>query len=100
MGLLNSDIEEALENLPDQIADALESWRRSTLEREKIEALCYLEYKGQDEDRTSTEIRALVHSDSGRYTAVLDEIKAESNYNRLYERLMAMKKKADLRTAF
>jgi hypothetical protein len=100
MGIGNSDIEKSLEELPDQIASALEWWRKATLDREKCEALLYLREKGLDKERSATEIKALVHSDDLRYSRVLDEIKAEAEYNRLYESLMAAKKRADLRTAF
>ena len=100
MGILNTDTEEALESLPDLVADALEDWRRATLMREKEEALLYLRFKGEDNERSATEIKALVHSSDSRYLACLDELKAESKYERLYERLMSKKKIADLRTAF
>lgn len=100
MSLGNSDIEQSLDTLPDQVASALERWRISTLDREKCEALLYAQFKGEGKDRTATEIRSLIHADERRYNAVLDEIKMEASYNRLYETLMACKKKADLRTAY
>ena len=99
-GEQNSQLEEALERGPDEVADALELWRTATLNREKTEAILYLRFKGEDKERSATEIKALVHSDSLRYSDVLREIKAESGYERLYERLLANKKRADLRTAF
>ena len=96
---MKSDLESALENLPDQIADALTKWRKATLEREKIEGLLYARLKGEDK-RTGDEIKALIKSDPDRYAAVLVELTAESNYTRLYERLLSFKKLADHRTAF
>jgi hypothetical protein len=70
------------------------------LEREKVEALLYVEFKGSEEKRTATDLKALIQSDGKRYAAVLDEIKAEATYTRVYEKLMCVKKQAALRTAF
>jgi hypothetical protein len=98
--LTNADIDRTLNETPDLIANALETWRMATLEREKIEALLYLQFKGDGEKRTADELKAMVRSDGSRYRVVLDEIKAESEYTRLYERLLAAKKAASLRTAF
>ena len=100
MGLGNADIEQDLQELPEKVADALQAWRMATLDREKCEGLLYSLYKGEDKERTATEIRALVHASDARYSCILAEIKAEANYERLYESLMCAKKKADLRTAY
>ena len=70
-----------------------------TLEREKCEALLFLKFRA-GEKRTVDEIKALVRSDGGRYQAVLNELTAESEYTRLYERLLAAKRRASLRTAY
>ena len=97
---IDQSLEEALDNLPDKVADELIKWRTATLEREKVESLLYLKFKGEDGGRTATEIKALVNSSDERYKANLAEAQAEANYERLYEGLMAAKKKADLRTAY
>jgi citrate lyase beta subunit len=97
---MNFDLEEALGQLPEEVAQALENWRTATLMREKMEALLYARYKGQDTKRTATDVKALVNADSDRYNAVLAEIKAESAYIRVYERLLAKKKMASLRSAY
>jgi hypothetical protein len=94
------ELESQLENLPDFVANALEKWRTKTLDRDQTEALLYLRFKGEDTGRTATEIKAMVNADDTLYAAALEELKAESNYIRLYERLMALKKRADLRTAY
>lgn len=99
-GSNNQDLEQSLADLPDKVADALKDWRIATLERERCEALLYAEFKGQDKERTATEIKALIHASNNRYQSVMREIKAESEYNRLYERLMALKKRCYLRTAY
>lgn len=99
-GHQNHGIEENLGELPDQVADALERWRLSSLEREKLEALLYLRFKGGEGKKTSDEIKAMVRSDGERYTACLTELKAEANHQRLYERLLSFKRLASLRTAF
>lgn len=96
----NLDLEAALETLPDEVAKAQEQWHIFSLDREKMEALLYARFKGEDKDRSATEIKALVHADGDRYNAVLAEIKAEANYIRVYERLLSIKKRASLRSAF
>jgi secreted Zn-dependent insulinase-like peptidase len=100
MGLGNQDIDNALETLPDLVAEELMKWRIATLEREKVEALLYARFKGEDKERTATEIKALIHANGMRYAAVLEEIKSEAGYERIYEKLMSSKKRADLRNAF
>lgn len=96
----NVDLEAQLESLPDEVASALEDWRRMSLEREKIEAMLYLRFKAEDRDRTTDEVKSLVKSSPERFGVCLQEIKAEAHYERLYERLMSAKKRADMRTAF
>lgn len=46
------------------------------------------------------EIEAMVGADADYYNACLAEITAESEYTALYERLMVMKKMAQMRAAF
>lgn len=96
----NAGVENDLETLPDEVATALLAWRRSTLEREKTEALIYLRLKGENPDRTVGELKALVDSHDVRYSVRLKEAEEESGYQRLYERLLAAKRLANLRTAF
>lgn len=96
---VRSDLEQALEDLPDQVAAALRKWREMTLEREKVEAILYIKFRGEDR-RTSDEVKALVKSDSERYKAVVAEFTAESEYTQLYERLLSFKRLASHREAF
>ena len=95
-----SGLEAALEKLPDQVADALQRWRRATLDREKVEALLYLQFRGGEFKRTADEIKSMVRSDGGRYEACMKEAMAESEYTRLDQRLMSWKRLASLRTAY
>ena len=94
------DLEKDLDALPEEVSEALKAWRMATLEREKKEALLYIEYKGSGLSMTATEIRASINSNSERYGAVLKEVEAESRYNFLYEKLLAAKKKAGLRISY
>ena len=96
----DQDTEAILLNFPDLVADALIKWREATLAREKTEALLYLSFKGQDTDRSATEIKAMINSSESRFKDVLTEIQAEGEYNRLYEKLLGAKKIASLRTAY
>lgn len=96
----NLDIEKALEELPEKVSQALENWRIATLEREKTEALLYISIKGKNPDKTIGEIKSALNASVSRYDAVLAEIKAESEYTFLYEKLLSAKKRASLRIAF
>lgn len=89
-----------LETLPDQIGSFLLEWRRRTLEREKKEALLNLKFKGEDPSRTATEIKAMVHADDERFKVCLDEARAEAQYTKAYETLMAAKRLAGIREAY
>jgi len=51
-----------LGTLPDLVSDALYKWRQLTAERERVEALLYIQFKTHDTDRSATEIKALIHS--------------------------------------
>lgn len=97
---MNVDIEASLDELPDLVADALLHWRKLELSREKIDALLHMDFKASEEKRTADDIKALVRASDKHYQAKLLEITAEANYTRLHERLLALKKRADLRTAF
>ncbi len=96
----NGEIEQELIDLPEMVADSLLKWRTKTLEREKTDALLYLRFKAGEPGRTATEIKALINSSEGHFSANLEEAKAESRYTFLNEKLMAAKKVASLRTAF
>jgi hypothetical protein len=100
LSLIASDLEEALETLPEVVAQCLLNWRKATLDREKTEASLYLQFKGLDAGKTATEIKAMIHESKERYEAVLSEISCESVYTAKYETLLAMKHKARLREAF
>jgi hypothetical protein len=96
----NLDIESDLNELPDKVAEALQLWRVATLNREKMEAVLYAGFKASDSDRSATEIKACINASESRYSSVLEEIKCECEYQRLYERLLSAKKRASLRVAF
>lgn len=100
----NSEIEKDLAEYPDKVADALEAWRTATAEKEKVEAMAYLRLKGASEaqeiERTVVELKAMTKQDDEVFQAVLKELKAEAQYIRLNEKLMAAKKLASLRTAY
>ncbi len=94
------NIEETLLELPDKVADALEKWETATLNREKVDALLFAMIKGRDEKKSATEIKMEIAGHPEHYESVLSEIKAHSNYIRLYEQLLAGKRRASLRTAY
>ena len=94
------NIEETLIDLPDQVANALSAWRIATLQREKVEAMLHLRLKASEEKMTAGDLKAAINNNQERYDMMLKEILAETEYNRLYEKLLSAKKRASLRTAF
>lgn len=102
--LTNIQIEEALEKLPDEVADALLVWRRATIERETVEARLFVEKKryamsggGPSGDDF---IKALVRCEDSRKIACECEAAGEAIWSRKYERLLGLKRASAIRTAF
>lgn len=98
--LAMDNIEETLLELPDKVAAALEVWEIATLNRERNDALLFAMIKGRDEKKSATEIKMEIQAHPEHYEAALNEIKAHALYTRLYEQLLAGKRRASLRTAF
>jgi hypothetical protein len=96
----NVDIEASLQELPDVVAKCLLNWRKATLDRERLEATLYLNFKAEWENLTATELKAKVNASQERYEACLSEVSMESIYQAKNETLLSMKKLAGLRTAF
>lgn len=96
----NMDIEAELARLPEAVAEALEKWEISTLDRERVDAMLFAMIKGRDEKKSATEIKMEIQGHPEHYQASLNEIKAHALYTRLYEQLLAGKRRASLRTAF
>lgn len=98
--MISSVLERQLEELPQQVANALLQWRTATLQREKLEAKLYLEFKAKDPESTATTLKAMINGSDERYQAVLIEASFESAYTAKYETLLAAKHLARLREAF
>jgi hypothetical protein len=98
------EIEEAILTLPDLCAKALFQWRRATAIAKKMEGVCHIETKksllAKGARFTTDDLRAMVKADEGCYKSALEEAGAEAVHARLYERLMSIKKLADVRTAY
>lgn len=90
----------SLEDLPDQIHDALYAWRRATLDFKRVRGLCYLRHKFDAPKPTVSEIEALTDTDEDVYNAKLNEAVKEALYVKLYESLMSAKHLSNLRKAF
>jgi len=100
-GSQNEGLEEKLQSLPDSISIALKTWRKATLDKKKLHAEKYMEFRvGSMGKRMVGEIEAMIDRDGDYYAACLNEASAESEYKRLNESLMAEKALARLRTAF
>jgi hypothetical protein len=101
--MTDAEIVEVLGTYPDKTADALARWKRATLERERCAAKFYLDAKAKaagGEKVTVKELEMMVEADDGHYKACLDEIMAEADHLRFYERLMSAKKMASVRAGF
>jgi hypothetical protein len=101
--LTDADIIEILGTYPDKVADALEKWKRATLERKRVGSKLYLELKAKSaggEKITVKELEMMVESNQTHYELCLEEIMAESDHMKLYEKLMAAKKMASIRAGF
>lgn len=96
------DINAVLVDYPDKVADALEDWRMAALERERMEAKTYLTLKANNAVNKITEswLENMVIDDTEVYKARLTEIKAETSYQRVLEKLLCAKKRAAIREAF
>lgn len=100
--MTNAEIESAMETLPDIVADALYNFKTAIIDKERICAKTFLEFKARSvgEKITVAEIDAMVKSDVDCYKAALLEVERESAYVKWNEKLMAAKKLASMRTAF
>lgn len=100
--MTDAEIVEAMEKLPDIVADALYNFKVAGLEKERLHAKTFLEFRARSAGvKTSVaEIEALVTADLDCYKAALNEIEKESEYVKYNERLMAAKKMAAMRSAF
>lgn len=100
----NADIEKALSDLPDQVADALFAWRKAEADRARLEGEVWLRIKedsaGTGEKLTSEDLRAKVKSHPACFEARILEANTEAVHARLYERLMALKRTSAMRAAF
>ena len=100
----NDQLEHDLERGPDAIAHAKIEWRKATHERSKQEALLFARLKGEAEARgeqlNATELKHLINLDDELFKYKLAEITCEAEYERVYEKHLANKRRASLRTAF
>lgn len=100
--LTNAELNRILTDFPDLIATAEAEFKKARVERERLEALAYFRLKVETAEIKVTEkwLENKVRTDDEVHKAKLDEIVKESEYNRLYEKLMCAKKMAALRTAY
>lgn len=100
--MTNAEIEAAMETLPDIVGDALYNFKAAIIDKERLCAKTFLEFKARSagEKITVAEIEAMVKADVDCYKAALNEVSWESEYTKWNEKLMAAKKMASLRSAF
>lgn len=101
--MTDAEIVQVLGEYPDKTASALERWKKATLERQRYASKLYLETKARaasGEKVTVKELEMIVEANDGHYSLCLEEIVAEAEHMRLYEKLMAAKKMASIRAGF
>ncbi len=100
--MTDAEIIEAMDTLPDIVADALYIFKAAGIDKERLHAKTFLEFKARSvgEKITVAEIEAMVKADVDCYKAALAEVEKESQYVKFNERLMAAKKQAAMRTSF
>lgn len=100
--MTNAEIEAAMETLPDIVGDALYNFKAAMIDKERLCAKTFLEFKARSagEKITVAEIESMVKADLDCYKAALLEVERESEYVKWNEKLMAAKKLCAMRTAF
>ena len=100
--MTDAEIVEALESLPDVVADALRLFKTAIIDKERLRAKTFLEIKARNAGAKTTiaEIDAMVLADVDCYKAALKEVEMESAYIKFNERLMAAKKMSAMRASF
>lgn len=101
--MTDGEIVEVLGTFPDKTATALQRWKTATLERKRVASKFYLETKARaagGEKLTVKELEMMVEGNDDHYKACLEEIMAEAEHLKLYEKLMSAKKMASLRAGF
>lgn len=99
----NAEMMEVLDNYPDMVADALAAWKRAGIEKDRIFARQYLELKARSVGLgkvTVSELESNVRATEEHYQAALAEVVAESEYVRVSEKLMAVKKMVGFKGGF
>jgi len=99
----DQEIVDVLSSFPDKTAEALAKWKTSKLKKDMVASRLYLEFKAKSvggEKISVKELEAMVQSDDSHYKACLEEIMAESDHIRCYEKLLAAKKMAGIRAGF
>jgi hypothetical protein len=94
------EMTEVMDTYPDLVADALATWKRAGIEKDRIFARQYLELKARSVGLgkvTVSELESNVRATEEHYQAALAEVVAESEYVRVYEKLMSAKKQASMR---
>ncbi len=96
----NSEIERDMNQLPDVVANALLDWRKATIARETWEARTILSSRASGMAMSWEQARLAVKASDEWVRLSTAEASHEAEHARLYERLMATKKTAGIRTAY
>lgn len=96
--MLKSDLEKILEEYPTKVGEALKTWRKADLEKDRIWAVSFLKAKALG--MSIAEAEATVEAGQEWYEASLRAIQAEGEFKATEETLLAAKKLCDHRTAF
>jgi hypothetical protein len=99
-----SEISQSILDLAEKSGDAKFEWRRASAILKQTEGQKYLDFKADLKKRgerfTTDDLRAMVKADQGCYDAALVEAAAEALHEKTYERLMSIKKIADIMASY
>lgn len=96
----NQDVEQALSEGPDKVANSLLEWRKASLEKKRLAGLLFIEMKAKNPEMSSTEIKTRLQGSKEIFDAEMKEAVAEANYTRCLESHLAAKKLSNIRTAY
>lgn len=97
---LKSDLESELEQLPEDIKKLKIAWGQAVAEKKMIEGKLYMQYRAENPEMQSTDIKEKVKASIEVFRAHMKEVTTNAEYESAYEILMAKKKIMNARAAY
>lgn len=98
--MIKSDLEEALEQGPIAVSNALKVWRTKTHEKKRLESTISAEARLNNPEITTAVLRDLVRMNKWYDEACTEEIIAEAEYKRVDEKHLSNKRLAAMRAGY